>query len=362
MKAYPMPLSVQLLAMSQSSLKNISGFIKTKGKTHFTISDSNNTQVVILDIDNEEGRNLLLGYQTARTQTDKIPSNITQVIALSLSPKDNIDSSIIQIKKPITGIELIRAAEKIQKTSNKVNEGIIQSSSKSSHTYSSLDKPKIDPKIEISSVCDVNHSELQTYDPSETLQGMLEKAIQLSNKEKTPALLHIQRYSIEINATNNKAYLNFPKTRLRNLCYVPLNTSTCRIEKGSLSTLSTELNSLPITELSWNTALQCSRGRLPKNLNDKSIYQLKRWPNLTRWTVPNNALSIASLWSKSPCSITAISQQLSIPIVDVRCFITAAINSQLAIICEEVTEIIPFKAQNKHSTLFKKLLNHLKRD
>jgi hypothetical protein len=362
MKAYPMPLSVQLLAMSQSSLKNISGFIKTKGKTHFTISDSQAAQVVILDIDNQEGRDLLLGYQTSRKQTDSPLSNTARVIALSLSPKDNIDSSIIQIKKPITGIELIRAAEKIQKMSNKVNEPINQESSGSSHAYSDPTKPKENSKVDNPLVSDENHSELQTYDPSETLQGMLEKAIQLSNEENTSAILHIQRYCIEINVAHNKAYLNFPKTRLRNLCYVPLNTSTCRIEKGSLSTSSQELISLPITELSWNTTLQCSRGRLPKNLNDQSIYQLKRWPNLTRWAVPNNALSIASLWSKSPYSITAISQQLSIPIADVRCFITAAINSQLAIICEEVTEIIPFKAQKKHSTLFKKLLNHLKRD
>jgi hypothetical protein len=352
MKPYSMPLSVELLAMSPSSQKNISGFIKTKGKTHFIMSDSQPAQVVILDIDNQEGRNLLLDYQTARTQASESQANKTQIITLSLSPLETSDPSIIQIKKPITGIELIRAAEKINKACSKI-----------SKTVNTNSATKIERMLAGSNSPNVSQSRgSQSYEPSETLQGMLHRAIQLSEKERTPAILHIQQYCIEINVANNLAYLNFAKNRLRSLCYIPLNSSTCRIEKGSLGASSIERIPLPITELSWNTALLCSRGRLPKNLNDKSIYQLKRWPNLTRWTVPSNALSIASLWTKSPCSIIAISQQLCVPIADVRCFITAALDSQLAIICKEVSEIIPFKAPKKNSTLFKKLLNHLKRD
>lgn len=345
MKSYYMPLPVQLLAMSQSSQKNISGFIKTKGKTHFTLSDSQTAQAVILDIDNQEGRDLLLDFQTNRIQANKEHSRNIQIIALSLSPLDNLDSSIIQIKKPITGIELIRAAEKIKKMSN------------NKHTTSAKPESKVEHKLSASHSTDKS----KTYEPSGTLQGMLRRAIQLSDKEKTPVVLHVQDYCIEINVATNQALLNFPKNRLRSLCYVPLNASVCHIEKGSLGSSSIDRTPLPIAELSWNTALLCSRGRSPINLNDDSIYQLKRWPNLTRWTVPNNALSIASLWTKYPCSITAIAQQLNIPIIDVRSFITAALDSHLAIMNEEVSEIIPFKAKKKDSTLFKKLLNRLKR-
>lgn len=329
-----MPLSVQLLAMSQASLRNISGFIKTKGKMHFVINDSQPAEVIIIDIDNKEGKDLLLKYKK-----NPVPS---QLITLSLSPAKQDNTSSIQIKKPVTSIELIRAAEKIKSLVNRNDDA-----TKKISTESALkEKTK---------------NSNQYYEPSETLQGMLRKAIQLSSKEETPVVLHVQKYSIEIDASKNQASLNFPINRLRSLCYFPLNTATCLIQKETFNHSSVQYTSLPIPELSWNTALLCCRGRSAKNLNDDSLYHLKRWPNLTRWISPDNALSIASLWTKGPYSITVISEQLAIPIADVRCFITAALDSQLAVISEEASEVIPFTAQHKNSTIFKKLLNRLKR-
>jgi hypothetical protein len=351
-----MPLPVQLLAMSHSSHRNIAGFIKTKGKTHFTLSDSENAQVVILDIDNQEGRDRLL-----ELQSNKLHSNAVHVVALSLSPSDNIDSSIIQIKKPVTSIELIRVAEKIKSKSIKHKPSNSENRTSASITESKKSTTMRDGE---------NNDEVISYDPKKTLQGMLRNAIQLSNETRSSALLHIQDYTIELNADGNLAYLNFPKNRLRHLCFMSLDTSICSIELGSLGERASEKASLaiakpislPIPELSWNVALLCARGRSPKNINDSLLYRLKRWPNLTRWTVPNNALNMASLWTRSSYSITSIAEQLSIPIIDARCFITAAIDSNLAVISEETPTHIPYKAKTESSTLFKKLLKHLKRD
>lgn len=335
MKRNLMPLSVQLLAMSQASLRNISGFIKTKGKTHFTLSDAQPAEVIIIDIDTQEGKDLFLQHRTNNTQS--------HIVTLSLSPVKDDGISSFQIQKPITGVELIRTAEKIKSLAKKN-----KASAKNNIPDKHLTKKTANDNS-------------QRYEPSETLQGMLRRAIQLSDKEKISVVLHIQQYCIEINTANNKACFNFPMNRLRSLCYFPLTASTCLIEKESLDHSSMEYVSLPIAELSWNTALLCSRGRAPANLNDESLYQLKRWPNLTRWIAPDNALAIASLWTKSPYSITTIAEQLDIPIIDVRSFITAALDSQLALICEEAAEVIPFKAKNKNSAMFKKLLDRLKR-
>jgi len=342
-----MPLSVQLSAMSQSSHRNISGFIKTKGKTHFKLSDQQGADVVIIDIDSEEGKALFAEYQ----------NNETQVIALSLYSLDKSSSSVIYIKKPITSIELIHAAEKIKqrnyvKVSSSANK--IKSTNKPEQVHDKSRKDSRDKSRE-------STDDSQYYEPTQTLQGMLRRAIQLSDKEKTNVVLRIQKYCIEIDASKKCARLNFSQNRLRNLCHVQLNTSSCRISKESLTASISEYPSLSLTELSWNTALLCSRGRLAKPLSDNSIYQLKAWPNLTRWNVPQHALQIAGLWSKSPNTITAISQQLSIPITDVRSFITAALDSHLAITNEPSSKIIPFKAKKKNSTLFKKLLNRLNR-
>ena len=337
--------------MSQSSHRNISGFIKTKGKTHFKLSDQQDSDVVILDIDNEEGKSLLTEYQ----------NNHTQVIALSLYSLDKPSSSVIHIKKPITSIELIRAAEKIRKQNkDQVNKSGIKLKTAASPEQT-FDKSQelLREESQKGSIEEVDDS--QRYEPNQTLQGMLRRAIQLSDKEKTNVVLQIQKYCIEIDAIKKRARLNFSQNRLRNLCHVQLNSSSCRITKESLTASLSEYPSFSLTELCWNSALLCSRGRLAKSLSDNSIYQLKAWPNLTRWNVPQHALQIASLWSKSPNSITAISQQLSIPIADVRSFITAALDSDLATANEPSSKIIPFEAKKKNSTLFKKLLNRLNR-
>jgi hypothetical protein len=102
-----MPLPVQLLAMSPSSQKIISGFIKTKGKEYFSISNAS-APVIIMDIDNPEGRSLLAQHRDSSKS----------IITLSLTPSiasAPTSNKIIQLQKPITGVELIRAAEKINK-------------------------------------------------------------------------------------------------------------------------------------------------------------------------------------------------------------------------------------------------------
>jgi len=174
-------------------------------------------------------------------------------------------------------------------------------------------------------------------------------------------LVKIQQYRIEINAAKKQVILNFSAKRLRTLCYFPMNTSTCSIEKGIIADVAAESTIMSTAELSWNTALLCSRGRLAKNLSDDSLYQLKSWPNLTRWQIPEYALNIAGLWSKSPNSISAISQQLSIPITHVRSFITAALDSHLAVTCDQTSDVVPFDKKKKNAALFKKLMNRLKR-
>lgn len=345
-----MQLSVQLLAMSHSSHRNIAGFIKTKGKTHFTLSESQNAQVVIIDIDNQEGRDLLSQFQPTQSH----------IIALALSPAEHIDSSIIQIQKPITSIELIRVAEKIKALINKEHGAVNVKTTESNINLAASVKSS---KKEIHKAHQIKQlDESLSYDPKSTLQGMLRKAIQLSTHRHSSVLLHVQDYKIELNASDDIAYFNFPKNRLRSLCYIPLSASTCHIELGSLDEKSKEEISLPITELSWNVAIQCARGRSPKPINDGILYHLKRWPNLTRWAVPDNALNIASLWTKSSYSISSIAEQLSIPITDARCFITAALDSNLAVVSEENITNNHYKAKAENSTLFKMLLKRLKRD
>lgn len=328
-----MPLSVQLLAMSPSSHKTISGFIKTKGKHHFTLCEFNTPNAVIIDIDNPSGRE----------QLDQYSNTQIQVIALSLSAPHIETESVITIQKPVTGVELIRAAEKI----NHLIQGLkLNSQEKNAQPLKS-------------SSCEPDES--QSYDPSACIQGMLRKAIQLSDTEKTPVVLSVQQYQFEIDAKIKQVKLSFSSKRLRTLSYFPLNDFTCSIKKDQLDSSFIQYETIQIAELSWNIALLCSRGRLASNLKDDALYQLKSWPNLTRWQMPEHAMNIASLWSKSANSISGIAEQLAIPVNSVRSFITAALDSELAIICEQSAEVLAFEKKKSHSALFKKLLHRLKR-
>lgn len=344
-----MPLSVQLLAMSQSSQRTISGFIKTKGKHHFSLTHSSNPDVLIIDIDTALGKQYLSQFENSNSQ----------LITLSLSKDDDIPDSVWQIKKPLTGVELIRLAEKIQlvKKPACLKQSVKATAPKDSAAIAEKGAPAVIKK----QTTEPTHTEkTETYDPSASFQGMLRKAIQLSDQENTPVVMTIQNYRLEIYASKNQARLNFPKKRLRTLCQFPLTDSICVIKKGvMISELSNTI--IPLPELSWDVAMLCSRGRLPKNLNNQAQYHLKSWPNLTRWNCSEHAMKIASLWSKHPNTIQHIAQQLSISINHVHSFITAAVDSNLAIKCNDLTEALPFEHKKSNHPLFRKLLNRLKR-
>lgn len=323
--------------MSASSLRTISGFIKTKGKHHLILTDELVPDVLIIDIDNPKGQQLLSHYQNSGIN----------LITLSLSQQENIPASIIQIRKPLTGVEILRSAEKIQNSlvsKKKIHAG----------------EPK---KV-------VDHKRLPSeplpqqplaYDPSTTFQGMLRKAIQLSDTEKTPVLISIQQYRIEIHADKNRARLNFSTKRLRTLCQFPLTDHLCNIRKGLMVSTTNDNSVISLPELSWDVALFCSRGRLPQNIAADAQYALNTWPNLTRWNHCEHAMRIASLWSKSPNNINNIALQLALPVENICSFITAAIDSNLANKCDDMTEVLPFKSKKSNSDLFRKLLKRLKR-
>lgn len=343
-----MPLPVQLLAMSPSSQRIISGFIKTKGKEHFSISSAS-APVIILDIDNSEGRSLLAQY----LESSKA------IITLSLTPNASnfngaISDNVIQIQKPITGVELIRAAERIKENMKKAFKKSVHSDKlKKGPASSNTQKNLIEEKV--------SSEENKQYDPSTTLQGVLRKAIQLSEQENSVTIVKIQNYRLQIDTKSEQVLLNFSVKKLRNLCYFPLNPNTYSIEKLNQTNAIIDSSSISIKELSWTVALLCSRGRLANNITDNTLFQLKAWPNLTRWQAPENALNIAGIWSKSPQSILDISQSLNIPIGHVRSFITAALDSNLAFACEQKSEIARLEKKKSNNVFFKKLLNRLKR-
>lgn len=333
-----MLLSVQLLAMSPSSQKTLAGFIKTKGKNHLVLTDDLMPDVLIIDIDNTQGKQYLTHYQNSETK----------LITLSLSQQVEIPASVIQIQKPFTGVEILRSAEKI----------------KEFKTARDLEKNKALKKSAINEENAPDNKQKSialSYDPSTTFQGMLRKAIQLSDKKNTPVLISIQQYRVEIHADKNIARLNFAKKRLRTLCQFPLTDQLCDIKQITTVSENSDNTTIALPELSWEVAMLCSRGRLPKNMANDAQYQLKKWPNLTRWSQPESAMKIAGLWSKSPNNINNIARQLSIPIEHVYSFITAAIDSNLAQQCNGITEVIPFKTEKNNSALFRKLLNRLKR-
>jgi len=333
-----MPLSVQLLAMSPSSQKTLAGFIKTTGKKHFVLSDDLMPNVLIIDIDNTQGKQYLSHYQNSETK----------LITLSLAQQDDIPASVIQIQKPFTGVEILRSAEKIKEL--KTTSDLEKNKALKQSAINEQDRPD-NKQPSLSS----------SYDPSTTFQGMLRKAIQLSDKENTPVLISIQQYRIEIHADNNTARLNFAKKRLRTLCQFPLTDQLCDITKITITSENSDNTTIALPELSLDVAILCSRGRLPKNMAIDALYQLKKWPNLTRWSQPESAIKIAGLWSKSPNTITNMARQLSIPIEHVYSFITAAIDSNLAKQCNGIAEVIPFKTEKNNTALFRKLLNRLKR-
>lgn len=73
-----------------------------------------------------------------------------------------------------------------------------------------ISKNTTENRLEAASVRNSTTIENTSYDPSTTLQGVLRKAIQMSEQDSSLVIIEVQNYRLQIDPKSEKVVLNRP--------------------------------------------------------------------------------------------------------------------------------------------------------
>lgn len=113
----------------------------------------------------------------------------------------------------------------------------------------------------------------------------------------------------------------------------------------------------------WNLGLLTCRGRIPEEFAVSNRHYLKRWPNLTRVRIPDNAMRILAYWSQQPCTMLDIKEQLDVPFQDIFTVFSAAyaagLTGEAKRRSDQIMQVIELNA-HKRRGLMKSIITRLR--
>jgi hypothetical protein len=208
------------------------------------------------------------------------------------------------------------------------------------------------------------------YDPTVLFQSVLMRAVESSRQSTRPVKLQLPGDKhILLLPKANLALTNLSDTRLRPRCLLPVSQDEIEIqtlgysEPHLLST--TDHTQQNIDALLWKVALWSARGRLPVGTDINAQIGLQHWPNATRILTMPQFLRIAALWVKSPHSLAATVDMLSIEARYVCAFFSACqvlnlTRIQAAVGSAEMESVIGAAPAPARTGLLRRLLRHLR--
>ncbi len=232
------------------------------------------------------------------------------------------------------------------------------------------DKPGIGKQREM-----IKKSDEMCFDIDRFLLGRIIEAVNILQKQYKAALINCWGdKSIIIQPQSGKLLTDLTDNQLRNLAIAPLDdrlSSAAEIKyldagelRNVIDRISKQSRSISLEAFLWDIGLQTCKGRIPLDVSIADRQYLRRWPNVTRMKLTDNALKIIAYWVRRPCSLSEIHEKLGVPLQDVFSVFTAAYSARLADKAKRESDSI-IEAEdvhaNKKRSLFNSLMSHLKK-
>lgn len=180
--------------------------------------------------------------------------------------------------------------------------------------------------------------------------------------------------SILIEPANQQVVMDLTDNQLRNLAIAPLDdrlSSAAEVRCLDAKQLNAERGRMPascrtlsLEVFLWDMGLQTCKGRIPVEVSITQRHYLRRWPNVTRMKLTDNALKIIAYWVRQPCSLDELHQKLDVPYQDIFSVYTAAWSAGLAAEAQrqadKILEAEEVNASEKRG-LFNSLISRLKK-
>jgi len=109
----------------------------------------------------------------------------------------------------------------------------------------------------------------------------------------------------------------------------------------------------------WKSAIQASKGRIPKSIDIHSAVKIKSWPNFSQLQMFDYAVRIVAVWSKYRLSLYDTAERLQIPQRYVFTLYCAMNSLGQVKVDNKLTQNHSIKASSNKTSLFAKVLSHM---
>lgn len=395
------PLRVAVLGMDSRTENLFRMFFRGPCQNRALVVGSESPEATLIDMDVPQGAKL---FQQHRDKYPDLP-----VILLSINPPGGVDGNTICVKKPAQAQAMLAAinrahelvaalkrpkpaavqtesADEEAKPAMRVVTRPVASEGSAQRAASLLNEQVFKSYLGHRDDIDpTDQKQLATlfYNPREFLQGHVHSAWEVAVTRDQPTRLETPWRPISFFPEQRMIHVAADEAQLRAVCGIPFRNIVSldvgvdgRQALSNVKTLTPDeakslLESDQLTSLEtflWKIALLTSKGRIPDAVDPTRPFQLKRWPNMTRITLPPHAMRIAALLHDSPMSPFQAAQKLGIRQQYVFAFFSAAYALGLITQAAEAARPAPNAAPAQPAkpvaaakvSLFKKILNRLK--
>ncbi len=288
------------------------------------------------------------------------------VIALSLREPES--DGVIWLKKPLRAEELVQALKRTAAPQTKVvvREQTPGSVAQAAAGIAAQNRPQ---GVRLRQ----NWAEDSTghYNPADYLQGWLVKAYHQATVTGIAVRVETGWEPIVVYPKLKSVWVGEDDKQLHAFCRLPLKTFA-RLNGGSRT-----VDIRPVPEAAfaappkplqsmeaflWKVAWWNSGGRLPFGLNADQPVRLKRWPNLTRWLCPPEAVRLSALLFQRPLTPIKAAELLGVEPAEVFGFISAAnAVGLIELVAVSAQEEVKPPAPSKNLGLLRRILQRLVR-
>jgi len=384
------PLKVAAFGIDQRSREMLRMIFSGPARGICTLVDETSAQAGIVNMDCAGAEKLFEDY---RKRLPELPTITIAIKQPALEEQEAVED-VIFVKKPISVESLIDALKRLRaQVGDSVpagtRAGTLKGASEkkkdkkagavTTRSVTRVLELKDEPGPAYSGTLNkLDQPESVFFDPSNRLLGSVMKARKIASSSNQSVKMELplpsgNSESIIVSPRPLEVVTDISEETLKTLCtdmisegvkVTPLTPEEGRKEEQASLDNKAERHSLE--SFLWATAVWSSRGSIPQNINVKAPVLLRHWPNFTRLIITPNALRIAALWVEMPHSPLLIAKVLRIPLHHVLVFYTAAyaiglIGPAKKSVTPATPTQHPAAKAHRHRSLFKRILDHLKR-
>jgi hypothetical protein len=292
-----------LIGFSDSSARTLSIALQNRAKNICQLSDDENANVALVDIDNDsnESQWSVLANQRgipliAVSADEKLPSRYREYFNG-------------QLQKPLNFSKML---ETVCRASGRGLEGMDALQHATSATTAIFDTQIINAKP---GSTHAKH-EGNVIDTRKFLLGLMVDALSSDKGDHLMVRWSDDQFMI-MDKSANRAYFRIKPLVYRHFAILPLDkldVKTEWISKQQADEMSAQnIWHEELESVIWSLNLRTLDTKQPKHLNLNTAYQLSSWPNLTRCTTGEMDAIMSNYWVDNPSSIHDTAKNLSLP-------------------------------------------------